>query len=143
MRRIAVRALIVDEDKLFLVKLLSSGKPLDFYCTIGGGLNDSESLIEGIGREVLEETGVSARVGKLLCIQQFTDKHDNLEFFFHITNTEDFRHIDLSKTSHGLEEISELGFYDPRDVPVLPQFLKEVDISDLLRSNEVRIFNYL
>jgi ADP-ribose pyrophosphatase YjhB (NUDIX family) len=143
MRRIAVRAIITDGEKLLLVKLLSSGKPLPFFCTIGGGLDEGESIVDGIKREVLEETGVEAEVGKLLCIQQFTDKKDNLEFFFHITNMEDFKNIDLSKTSHGLEEIAEIGFYNPKEVEVLPEFLNEISIQQLISSEEVKIFNYL
>jgi 8-oxo-dGTP pyrophosphatase MutT (NUDIX family) len=143
MRRIAVRAIITDGDKLLLVKLISNGKPLDFYCTVGGGLDESEGLIEGLKREVLEETGVVAEVGKLLCIMQFTDKHDNIEFFFHVTNTEDFKNIDLSKTSHGEEEIAEIGFYSPSEVTVLPEFLKEISVDDLINSEEVKFYNYL
>lgn len=143
MRRIAVRAIIADGNTMLLVKLLSNGIPQPFYCTIGGGLDEGESLIDGVKREVMEETGVQAEVGKLLCIQQYTDKHDNLEFFFHITNTEDFKDIDLTKTSHGLEEISEIGFFDPKEVNVLPKFLQEISIEELLLSEEVRVFNYL
>jgi ADP-ribose pyrophosphatase YjhB (NUDIX family) len=143
MRRIAVRAVIAEGDKLLLVKLLSGGKPLPFYSTIGGGLDDGESLIDGVIREVVEETGVIPKVGKLLCIQQYADKNDNLEFFFHVTNTEDFKNIDLSKTTHGMEEIAEVGFFDPSDVKVLPDFLKDVSVEELVNSDEVKIFNYL
>ncbi len=142
MRRIAVRAIITDGDKLLLVKLLSKGQPLDFYCTIGGGLDDGESLIDGVKREVMEETGVVAEVGKLLYIQQYTDKNDNLEFFFHVTNTEDFREVDLSKTSHGMEEIAEIGFFNPKVVKLLPEFLKDISIEELVNSKEVKFFNY-
>ena len=143
MRRIAVRAIVTDGDKLLLVKLLSSGMPLPFYCTIGGGLDEGESIVDGIKREVLEETGVVAEVGKLLCIQQFTDKKDNIEFFFHVTNTDDFKNIDLSKTSHGQKEIAEIGFYNPKEVEVLPEFLKDTSIEELLNSKEPKLFNYL
>lgn len=143
MRRVAVRAIIVDNDKLLLVRLLSGGKPQNFYCTIGGGLDEGESLTDGIKREVLEETGVVAKVGKLLCIQQYSDKNDNIEFFFHVTNTEDFKSIDLSKTSHGLEEIAEIGFFNSSEVTVLPEFLKDISIDELINSEEVKLFNYL
>jgi ADP-ribose pyrophosphatase YjhB (NUDIX family) len=122
---------------------LSGGKPLPFYSTIGGGLDDGESLIDGVIREVVEETGVMPKVGKLLCIQQYADKNDNLEFFFHVTNTEDFKIIDLSKTTHGMEEIAEFGFFNPSDVRVLPDFLNDFSVEELVNSDEVKIFNYL
>jgi ADP-ribose pyrophosphatase YjhB (NUDIX family) len=143
MRRIAVRAIIADNDKMLLVRLKTKKGALGFYCTIGGGLDEGEGLIDGLKREVLEETGVEAEIGRLLCIQQFADKKDNIEFFFHVTNTEDFKNLDLSKTSHGQEEIAEIGFYNPNEVTVLPEFLKEISLDDLINSEEVRFFNYL
>ncbi len=143
MRRIAVRAIIIEQDKLLLVKLKSKNGPMSFFCTVGGGLDDGEPILDGLKREVLEETGVKAVIGKLLCIQQYADSNDHIEFFFHVTNTEDFKHIDLSQTSHGEIEIAEVGFYDPRVVEVQPKFLSTVSVGELLESSEVMIFNYL
>ena len=142
MRRIAVRAIIADGDKLLLVKLKTENGTLDYYCTIGGGLDDSEGLLDGVKREVLEETGVVAQLGRLLCIQQYTDKHDNVEFFFHVTNTDDFKNINLIETSHGEIEIAEIGFFNPKELTVLPEFLKELSVEELINSKEVQIFNY-
>jgi 8-oxo-dGTP pyrophosphatase MutT (NUDIX family) len=142
MRRIAVRAIIADGDKLLLVKLKTENGTLGYYCTIGGGLDDSEGLLDGVKREVLEETGVVAQVGRLLCIQQYTDKHDNVEFFFHVTNTDDFKNINLIETSHGEIEIAEIGFFNPKELTVLPEFLKELSVEELINSKEVQIFNY-
>ena len=145
MRRIAVRAIIVDGNKLLLARLNSSTSNTsnEYYCTIGGGLDDNEGLIDGLKREVLEETGVIAKVGKLLCVQQYKDKHDNIEFFFYITNGRDFRDIALSKTTHGQQEISEIGFYDPTNIHVLPQFISETSVLELLNTTDVRFYNYL
>lgn len=144
MRRIAVRAIIEKDEKLLLARLKHSqnGTVNDFYCTIGGGLDEHEGLIDGLKREVLEETGVKAEVGKLLCIQQYKDSYDNLEFFFHITNANDFMNIDLSKTSHGAAEIKEIGFYDPQNLNVLPKFLKEIGVDELLANSHPLLFNY-
>lgn len=65
----------------------------------------------------MEETGIEAKVGKLLFIQQFNSEREGrdeeLEFFFHIENPEDFDVIDLANTSHGLEEIAHIEFIDP------------------------------
>lgn len=145
MRRVAVRAIIEKDGKLLLVRLrqYNGGPENDFYCTVGGGLDEGESLIDGIKREVVEETGVSAEIGKLLCIQQFKDKHDHIEFFFHVTNASDFENIDLRTTTHGAIEIGEIAFYEPRNIYVLPRFLSEVDVHQLLSSPSPIMFNYL
>lgn len=145
MRRVAVRAIIEKNGRLLLVKLKSHrGRTRnDFYCTVGGGLDEGEGLVNGLKREVKEETGVDAEVGKLLCIQQFHDKYEQLEFFFHVTNADDFENVDISQSTHGSIEIKEIGFFNPREVYVLPQFLKEVPITRLLKADEPQIFNYL
>lgn len=144
MRRVAVRAIVEKDGKLLLARLKHQHNNTvnDFYCTIGGGLDEHEGLIDGLKREVLEETGVESEVGKLLCIQQYKDDHDNLEFFFHIANADDFMNIELSNTSHGAAEIKEIGFYDPQNLNVLPKFLKEISINKLLASSNPLIFNY-
>lgn len=59
-------------------------------------------------------------------VQQFALENEGtefLEFFFHVTNGEDYLNIDLSKTTHGEQEIAEIGFVDPRQSQVLPTFL--------------------
>lgn len=146
--RVTTRAIIADKDKLLLVRHKAydgkSGK--DFYCTVGGKLEDGESLTEGLKREVLEETGIRAEVGRLLCVQQYHDQHyddDYLEFFFHVTNTDDFRDVDLDSSSHGNHEIDEVGFYDPKSIYLLPEFLSQIDVDQLLSGPEVKIYNYL
>ena len=145
MKRITVRAVIAHDDKLLLVKLKAHiNQGADFYCTVGGKLEEGEGLVEGLEREVAEETGITPEVGRLLYIQQFeVDGGHGLDFLFHVTNGPDYTDIDLSNTSHGEEEIHEIGFYDPSEVTVLPEFLKEVDLSRLDEVREVAIYNYL
>ena len=145
MRRIAVRAIIEKDGKLLLVKHKPYNGDTDktFYCTVGGGLDDNEGLIEGLKREVKEETGVEAVVGRLLFVQQYTDNYDHIEFFFHVTNAEDFEVIDLGKSSHGMLEIDEIGFFNPREITVLPLFLQELSVEESLSNPEVQFFNYL
>ena len=53
-----------------------------------------EGLLDGLRREMIEETGVKPEIGKLLFIQQFAESgeqsahgpNEQLEFFFLITN---------------------------------------------------------
>ena len=145
MQRINVRAIIIHENKLLLVKHTPyAGEANDYYNTIGGGLDDNEDLVKGLEREVLEETGVTATVGRLLFVQQYTDaRGDTIEFFFHITNDTAFQTIDLTKTTHGEKEIQEIGFFDPKTITVLPAFLKEIETSALTANPDVLFFNYI
>lgn len=133
-RRITVRAIVLHEGKLLGVRLKAYKKHLenrknDYWCLPGGGLDEGEALLDGIRREMIEETGITPVIGNLLYIQQFAyDGKDYLEFFFHITNAEDYMHIDLSKASHGEIEIEEIDFIDPAKKHILPEFLSTEDL---------------
>lgn len=125
-RRVAVRAIIIQDDRLLCVRLKAYQTAIanDFWCLPGGSVDEGEALLPALEREMLEETGVKPHIGALLYIQQFTlEAKDHLEFFFHVINTQDFQSIDLSKTSHGATEIKEIGFVDPAATHILPKFL--------------------
>lgn len=130
-RRINVRGIIFKDGKLLAQQLTPGSDSIvrDYWCTPGGGLDDGESLHQGLNREMIEETGIAPKIGKLLFIQQFHDgTKEQLEFFFHIENANDYESIDLSSTSHGVKEIINVAFVDPTTAHLLPQFLTKTDI---------------
>lgn len=136
-RRVSVRGISLHDGKLLCVRLKSYDGSLrsqggDYWCLPGGGLEDGEALLDGIDREMIEETGVRPSVGRLLYIQQFAhgDK-EFLEFFFHIKNAADYLHLDLNATSHGALEIAEIAFIDPKNARVLPEFLATEPLTDI------------
>lgn len=150
-RRISVRGIVLHEGKLLCVRLnkykgsLRTKDERDYWCLPGGGLEEGEALLDGVIREMVEETGVSPTVGNLLYVQQFHyEDTDFLEFFFHITNAKDYLHIDLSKTTHGELEIAEVDFIDPAANDVLPEFLKTEPLAGVATSNSpTKIFSRL
>jgi 8-oxo-dGTP pyrophosphatase MutT (NUDIX family) len=142
-RRICVRGIIYKNGKLFCQELRNAdGSGRGFWCTPGGGLELGESLTAGVRREIIEETGVTPVIGKLLFVQQYSegtpsDDHvvsEFLEFFFHIENPDDFDDIDLEATSHGMLEVSRCAFIDPAANTVLPKFLQTIDIEGYISS---------
>jgi 8-oxo-dGTP pyrophosphatase MutT (NUDIX family) len=134
-RRVTVRGIVLHDGKLLCVRLKPYNnhlkRDISYWCLPGGGLDEGETLVAGVEREMVEETGIRPVVSNLLYVQQFThgDK-DYLEFFFHITNSEDYLHIDLAKTTHGIEEIEEIGFVDPATTHILPEFLKTENLDE-------------
>ena len=148
-RHISVRGIAVLDGKLLCVRLKPYFKAppghYDFWCTPGGGVDEGEPLVEAFKREMIEELGVEPKVGRLLYIQQFSrgDNKDVVEFLFNIENPEDYRNIDLSKTTHGPDEIEAVDFVDPKAVPILPKFLATEDLEEFVNSNQpVRFFNH-
>ncbi len=145
-RRIAVRGIVIEDGKLFAVKHKEKdGTESDFWAIPGGGLDPSESLHDGLHREMIEEMGVTPKVGKLLFVQQYRIKeYEFMEFFFHIENASEYRNVDLSATTHGHLELSRCEFIDPKREYILPEFLQTIDIETQISSGQaVHIANYL
>ena len=142
-RRVAVRGIIFSNDKLLVATFRQDdGSEGDYWGTFGGGLDIDEGLVAGLEREMIEETGIAAKVGKLLFIQQFNGRNrDHLEFFFHIKNPEDYDKINLEKTTHGSLELVRAAFVDPKTHSLKPTFLSKIDIKDYIE-NDRPVFLY-
>lgn len=137
-RRTNVRGIIYRDGKLLVTKFRQEDdSESEHWGTFGGGLDVGESIADGLHREMIEETGIAPKIGKLLFIQQFHDgEKEQFELFFHIENSEDYSEIKLEETSHGLLELTRSEFVDPKSSFVLPAFLSTVDIE--LQINEDR-----
>lgn len=144
-RRIAVRAIIVNNGKLLAMtpKPYHEDVTVAIWFTVGGSLEDYETLLFALEREVIEETGIKPIIGNLLYVHQFKSAaKEHLEFFFHVTNGDDFTELDLSKTTHGETEIKEIGFIEAAKEDIYPVFLREEDFTDL-ENKPVKFFSYL
>ncbi len=148
-RRVAVRAIIIEDGKLLCVRLkkypgkaTSDGQ--DYWCTPGGGVDIGEPLVSALERELIEETGIKPILGRLIYIQQFQHENsEHLEFFFHVINAKDYRSIVLEETTNGVIEIAEINFIDPINNVVLPTFLSERNIALDIKDGNLEIFNYI
>ena len=146
-RRISVRAIVLDEDRLLCVRQTPANNPNaenSYWNVPGGGLKEGESLTDCLRREIFEELGVKSEIGSLMYIQQFKyGDNEYLEFFYHVKNTSDFMNIDLTKTNHdGDVEIIEAGFTNPKDRTVLPYFLTEEPLQQQT-GQQTKLFSYL
>jgi 8-oxo-dGTP pyrophosphatase MutT (NUDIX family) len=68
--RLAVRAVIVEDNRLLLVNAYPGHKS-NLWCAPGGGVADHASLPENLVREVHEETGLTISVGPPCLINEF------------------------------------------------------------------------
>lgn len=81
--RLAVRALILDQDRLLLVNAFREGS--DLWCAPGGGVEAGASLPDNLIREVFEETGLTISVAAPALINEFHDPETGfhqVEIFF-------------------------------------------------------------
>lgn len=133
-RRINIRAIIWLGGKLLAVKHKDEhGNEAPYWALPGGGLDPLESLEDGVVRELMEEFGIKAQVGRMLFGQQFPssrpDRDEEMEFFYLIDNPEDFTSIDLENTSHGAAELARVEFINPSVEYILPTLLQTTDIA--------------
>lgn len=85
--RIAVRALILHQDRLLLVNAYP-GARLDLWCAPGGGCEAGQSLPESLAREVMEETGLAIAIGPPALVNEFHDPKTGfhqIDLFFRCT----------------------------------------------------------
>ncbi len=83
--RLRVRAcgLLVENDKLLLIRHLGLGKSGYFWSPVGGGVNFGETLENALRREFLEETGLEIEIEEFVFSYEFIALPLHaLEFFF-------------------------------------------------------------
>lgn len=135
-RRIGVRGIIYTDNKLLCVKLKDPRATRGMWIIPGGGLDSGEPLEAGLRREMIEETGITPEIGRLLFVQQFAgtnkqgEPREELEFFFHIINPADYKVIALSGTTHGEVELAAVEWIDPATATILPEFLTTIDLAE-------------
>ena len=68
--RLAVRGIVMHENRLLLVNAWP-GETSDLWCAPGGGVEPNQSLPDNLVREILEETGLTVRVGAPCLVNEF------------------------------------------------------------------------
>ena len=110
------------------------------YCALPGGhLEWGEDIKECLRREMVEELGVVPEIGRLLYVNNFVSEiNQSIEFFFEITNSQDYLNIGQLKTTHAYE-IAEVCWLEPSGaIPLSPSklwedFKKGEVLSDVIR----------
>lgn len=70
--RLAVRGIVLHENRLLLVNAWPDGKS-DLMCAPGGGVEPHQSLPDNLAREIHEETGLTVHVGPAVLVNEFHD----------------------------------------------------------------------
>lgn len=85
--RLAVRAVIVQDERLFVVNAYP-GQRSDLWCCPGGGVERHTGVPDNLIREVHEETGMTVAVGRLLAVSEFHDPakdYHQVDLFYRCT----------------------------------------------------------
>lgn len=126
MHKIKIRWVILDKNKIFLVREIKK----HFYYLPWWTLEKWESFKECLKREIFEELWVIPIVWDLLHIREFKteDWVYLLDIWFEIKNIEDFKIINKEKATHAFEYYDEwfYSFEELKDKDVKPWNIEEV-----------------
>lgn len=92
--RLAVRGLLLHENKLLLVNAWPDGQS-DLMCAPGGGVEPHSSLPDNLVREIREETGLEVTVHEQVLVNEFHDlsrDFHQVDVYFRVTA----RNVDIS-----------------------------------------------
>lgn len=70
--RLAVRGLILEDDRLLVVNAYPGGRS-DLWVAPGGGAEAGASLTENLAREIREECGIAVEIGAPCLVNEFHD----------------------------------------------------------------------
>lgn len=114
--RTAVRAIIIEEEKILMVR-----SRLGYYKLPGGGVEEGESLTEALVREVAEETGyINCGIKEELgIVSEHRPDHKSHESHFHMVS----HHFLCELDNKDMADQSLIGYeleegYEPVWVPV-------------------------
>lgn len=129
MHKIKVRWVIVNNEKIFLVREIKK----HFYYLPWGTLEGWESFKDCLKRELMEELWVKAIIWDIVNIREFkTEDWFYLDLWFKIENSKDFLNIEKENTSHWFEYYDE-GFYSYKELEWCD--VRPKNLEDILKNN--------
>lgn len=126
-----VRVIILDDKRrVLMVRQHHEGK--DIWMVPGGGIEEGENSSQAGAREVLEETGLKVKMGKLIWhVEEVSDKRGQRFVNFFLAELEGGKlelgmDPELDKNSQVLREVRFMSREEMCDLEVLyPEYLKD------------------
>ena len=135
--RIRGAALVVQDNRLLLIKSLVPQTGEIVWVPPGGGLVGSESIFECAARETLEEAGVSVELDRIVYLRDFIEQESGTHHFEVFILATSFSGTPTTENVIGTADeqyILETRFLsreEMREIIVYPEVLKDVFWDDL------------
>jgi ADP-ribose pyrophosphatase YjhB (NUDIX family) len=101
MARIRSAGIVVKDGKILLMHRTYNGQKV--YVFPGGGVKEGETMEEACAREILEETSIKVKVGRLVCKGMWEDNPADSHFYYLCDYISGEPHLD--QNSPEVEEI--------------------------------------
>ncbi len=115
--RLAVRAVILHDDRLLLVNAYAGRT--DLWCAPGGGVQPHASLTDNLRREMQEETGLQIDVGAVCLVNEFHDPD------------RDFHQVDIYFRCTVADPVVPGDWTDPEGIVTHHRWASRSDLADL------------
>ena len=115
--RLAVRAVILHDDRLLLVNAYAGRT--DLWCAPGGGVLPHASLPDNLRREMHEETGLQIDVGAICLVNEFHDPD------------RDFHQVDIYFRCAVTDPVIPGGWTDPEGIVTHHSWASRSELADL------------
>ncbi|MFC2014897.1 NUDIX domain-containing protein [Chloroflexota bacterium] len=134
--RISAGAIIIQDERILLVKHGAARHGRDFLVGPGGGVENEESIVQAVTREVKEETGLDVSPDKILFIEDLVSPQQRVVKVWFQCHQIGGR---LEKTNNAIEEgIVDARWYREEELvneDVYPSELMNTDWRDFFKEN--------
>ena len=111
--RVRVGGILIEENKILLLKHEGVGKKEYLWSPPGGGLDFGDDAEKNLEREFVEETGLHIHVHELLFVNEFmTSSIHAIELFFRVEKTEGILKLGNDPEMGKQQILSDLAFFD-------------------------------
>lgn len=144
--RIRVNGLLVREESLLLVKILSPVTKEHVWMPPGGGLAFEETMEECLVREFDEETGLQVEVGQLRHLRELiSSPYHAVEFYFQVKQLggelQPGYDPEVGEDDQIIEDLRFIPFHQFVDYSIVPDYVRNRFISDYRSGSDAIRFN--
>lgn len=137
--RVRTCGILIENDKLLLIKHHALGNRDFLLCPPGGGVDFGESLHNSLIREFKEETGLDIKINNLLFINEYIEHPLHaIELFFEVERIGGFISLGIDPELQDQQIITEIDWFSIEDLDKIIDFHKHSSLHKINNFQELK-----